>query len=118
MIHSSKCIKARFAHQNLVDEYTKTWPHYCQTCYGWGGQSYRYDPSPRGVSLASGYFEDFEPCPDCIESGKCPRCFQSCDTTQDECPHCHLDFTRPDGLPEPPECLCWMEDNLYEMPEM
>jgi hypothetical protein len=33
-----------------------------RSCHGWGGRRYSYDPSPAGVSLASGSICAFDSC--------------------------------------------------------
>jgi len=72
IIHDERCI-ARIARQQAFD---LLWPRHCKHCLAWGGQTYRYDPSPPGISLCAGIMEDFDPCPECIERGICPRCAQ------------------------------------------
>lgn len=59
-------------------EWRARWPNACQSCGGWGGHGYSYDPSPAGVSLAPGSMQDFDPCeePGCVSEGFCARCGQ------------------------------------------
>jgi predicted nucleic acid-binding Zn-ribbon protein len=82
--------------------------------------------------------EDFEPCPQCIEIGKCPRCGKVFEEGEDEwmmegtnvCPVCGwnneeaerqsrypsqyiFDFVRVDhihAIPQEPECYCMVEE--------
>ena len=45
--------------------YDEQWPDHCPRCGGWGGHTW-YD-SDTGL-------QDYDPCPECVEQGKCPRC--------------------------------------------
>lgn len=72
--HSKTCTTATMLHERLRTAFALMWNDYCTTCNGLGGSVYYYDPSPAGISLGSGWMEDFNPCPDCLEQGKCPRC--------------------------------------------
>lgn len=72
--HTAQCIEAQAAHQQVVDEYNRQWPKHCTTCGGWGGSVSYYDPSPSGVGLSPGYMTEYDPCPDCTEQNRCPRC--------------------------------------------
>ena len=111
--------KARQAQwEKEIAAYTAKWPHYCRTCNGAGGHWYEYDPSPAGVSLAPGTMTDYDPCPDCIEHGKCPRCANEVWTEEDwddggpvTCPECGWKEDEPEiyAAPERPECFCWEE---------
>lgn len=103
--------------------YATKYPSYCQHCGGWGGSVYSYDPSPAGVSLSSGCMYDWEPCPECLEKGICPRCgtqhdpdsewwaepsgCPSCGWTEDDGTEWHR---QTDGMPPPWECYCWEDD--------
>ncbi len=74
IIHDERCI-ARIAAQQAYD---LLWPNRCETCKGWGGQWYSFDPSPAGSrapSLGPGSMQDFDTC-ECINRGDCPRCGQ------------------------------------------
>ena len=74
IIHDERCI-ARIAARQAYD---LLWPNRCETCKGWGGQWYSFDPSPAGSrapSLGPGSMQDFDTC-ECINRGDCPRCGQ------------------------------------------
>lgn len=45
--------------------YAERWPNHCGRCDGWGGFPF-YDSD-------TGY-NGYDPCPECLEAGKCPRC--------------------------------------------
>jgi hypothetical protein len=107
MKHSKECIEfTAKSIQHQLDFLTKH-PHYCKHCNGWGGHASTYDPSPAGVCLSAGSFGDFDPCRHC--EGKCPVCADPLDDDEEHCTNC--DTTRgQDGIPDPPECLCWMEE--------
>jgi predicted RNA-binding Zn-ribbon protein involved in translation (DUF1610 family) len=103
-----------------VKEYKLKWPNYCQTCNGWGGSTYTYDPSPKGVGLSSGYMIETEPCSDCIDAFICPRCgayneawLRNADTTS-PCENCGFEEMETEGLPEEPECYCWYEKSCEQ----
>lgn len=81
----------------------------------------RWDPSPAGVSLSAGTMEEFEPCPDCADKFRCPRCgersfFETIDDVEvgiddfndAKCHNCG--WTIEDGgLIEEPECICGVD---------
>ena len=50
------------------------WPAACRACDAAGVITLRYDPSPAGVSLGSGWMEDSEACRCTSERNVCPRC--------------------------------------------
>jgi hypothetical protein len=111
-------------YEKAVADYIEQWPDYCEECSGWGGRMGYYDPSPAGVSLSAGGFADFDPCPSCMEEGKCPRCGQESDMLDPDdpewggedfiCPECSWAERRSEGIPldgpYPTECDCWDED--------
>lgn len=89
-----------------VANYILRWPNYCRRCNGWSGFHGTYDPSPPGVSLGSGYMEDFDPCPECYDKGICCRCGAvmfdpgiADGLDDDKCPKCGFDFTNGEGIP-------------------
>lgn len=45
--------------------YYEDWPSVCKRCEGWGGFAFYYDDTG---------FNDFHPCPECLEQSRCPRC--------------------------------------------
>lgn len=114
--HLKDCVQAQEKWDKEKKQFEATFQDYCQTCGGRGGHSYRYDPSPRGVSLSPGYMEDWEPCPDCVENGVCPRCrtelkeysdqwrCSRCEWTDN--PHTVVGHELASGMPEQPECWC------------
>jgi len=106
-----------------VEQFIKTYPGYCKSCSGWGGNTSCYDPSPAGISLSPGYMMDWEPCSNCVEEGRCPRCGGTCEfeegpdhyvcrgtcgwSSDDDEPGI------PDG-PEPPCCTCEPDYDVNE----
>lgn len=73
MEHSAECIARQAELEKRQAEYRAKWPNFCETCNAEGGIGYDYDPSPAGLSLGSGHMTDYDPCPDCVEKGICPR---------------------------------------------
>lgn len=110
MNHDPDC-EARFAAWSAErDAYDAAWPNHCPDCRGWGGQVFSYDPSPAGVALSPGVMWDFDPCPTCYETGRCPRCDKAgIDEDEAKCDACGWKEGDP-GSPESPECLCWMAE--------
>lgn len=50
------------------ERYYKDWPNACNRCDGWGGWGgFDFYEDDTGYS-------DFDPCPECLEEGRCPRC--------------------------------------------
>jgi len=111
--HTPECKADQAKYEEAVALYVARWPNYCRKCDGRGGTYYQYDPSPAGISLSPGYMTDFDPCPDCMEHGKCPRCGNIVWTDDDfdgdpvTCHVCGWNEESPDAAPEPPECECW-----------
>lgn len=115
MEHTSECNQAQAKFKAEVEAYHQAWPNHCDHCHGWGSHSYTYDPSPAGVALGPGFMVDTDPCSDCIEEAKCPRCGQQTfpDDTTMICSSCGFDLEHTNknpGLPEPPDCVCWMKE--------
>lgn len=114
--HSAACTVLTAKWILAASEFSLQWPHHCETCAGWGGQFYQYDPSPAGVALSPGWMTDFEECPDCMESGFCPRCGHNMPETwqtdeDDPCPLCGWKYDT-EGRPESPECCCYLDEEL------
>lgn len=114
MTCDDRCIKDQAKWRTALHTYVSAWPLHCKTCEGVGGIVYRY--SPAGVSLAPGTMQGFDPCPDCIEEGVCPRCGEvvfseeAWDAAGEvTCPDCGWNSETPAACPEQPECLCWIE---------
>lgn len=119
MWHTQACLSDFEQYERAKAKYEKRWPNYCRQCGGAGGHWYSFDPSPAGVSLASGTMEDFDPCSECAEGkGVCPRCGEKMheDWWQDDepCPRCGWNWCHDEGdaLPELPECWCWERDDF------
>jgi len=107
--HTKLCKKNFDLWDANARKYGYDWPNYCRVCGGWGGTYSAYDPSPSGVSLSPGHMWEAEPCPECMDKFKCPRCagqLEDKDFDNDTCPHCGLDFKEGDGIPQPPGCIC------------
>ena len=110
MKHIFACQKAMDKYIFQVDQYKQKWPNYCTHCSGWGGFYSRFDPSPKGVSLGSGYMEDFDSCRFCVDEYKCPQCATKNDQWKDgedlTCKECSWTNELAEGLPSEPECRC------------
>jgi hypothetical protein len=78
---------------------------------------YQDDPSPAGLSLSPGFMTFDDPCPECVEEGRCPLCgketqFSDYDDV-DICPSCGWKYpittdamNAAEIAPEEPECIC------------
>ncbi len=95
-------------YKKALAEWQAKWPAACEECGGWGGESYSYDPSPAGVSLAPGSMTGFEPCgaAGCVFDGNCARCMRPTlseipgvfDEGEGPCKHCGWNYD--DGAPQ------------------
>ena len=117
--HTPDCDEQQARYEQDIAAYVSKWPDYCQKCGGAGYTYYEYDPSPAGVALSPGTMTDADPCPDCIEKGKCPRCGKVVFSIEDWddgepviCPECGWNEEKPDIAPEQPECWCWEQDAI------
>lgn len=122
--HRESCTKAFEKYNADVQKYEQKYPKYCKKCEGWGGKWTKFDPSPPGVALAPGYMWDFDPCPDCVDQGICPRCQKTLDMDmREEFFICHdCGWTDEDngedyGIPPYPQCHCEFLDgsNIDEL---
>ncbi len=113
VMHSPECLKAEAAYDKERRAFEKKYPNYCRACQGWGSRVYRFDPSPAGMSLSPGYMEDWEPCTECVEKGKCPRCGSPLFEKRNKpdtlhCRKCKWNTNEKfEGIPERPECECY-----------
>jgi len=73
--------------QALLGQSERNTPDTCRRCGGTGGGWYAEDPSPAGVSLGVGWYWFWEPCPECLDVGRCPRCGAKVDD-EDRCLSC------------------------------
>jgi len=113
MEHSKDCVGAFSLHNVLVAEYEKSYPNYCTHCQGWGGSWSKYDPSPSGISLSPGFMYEFDPCPKCVENSICPRCGKELyDADEVICKECGFNGKEDEGLPQPPECWCYLDSTI------
>lgn len=119
MIHTDGCKDAMRRYEKEVKEFETKWPNYCRKCGGWGGFYVNYDPSSRGTSLGRGYMTDFDLCLECLEKDLCPRCGKTIITIESDysdtfkCDFCGFEEGKTSGLPEEPECFCYMELEDY-----
>lgn len=124
--HTFKCLQTRLTWSMKVIAYLVKWPYFCRTCKGWGGHVERWDPSPAGVSLSAGTLEEFEPCQDCADQFKCPRCgersfFENIDDVEvsiddfhnAKCHNCGW-TVKDGGLIEDPECICGFDHKFLD----
>ncbi len=117
--HTQACIDSQAETKTKRENYAKEWPNHCTDCEGWGGHSSSYDPSPAGVSLGGGSYQEFDPCETCYCKGKCPRCGALMADGQElfdkDTPCLSCDFTEgTDGMPAVTECGCWYaEEDAY-----
>ena len=118
--HTEQCLKWQAEYQAEIKDYLEKWPNACKTCGGTGEIGGYDDPSPAGISLSSGKMYFADPCPECSEEGKCPRCGQlepewnapDYDGDYETCSLCGW-TNASEPMPEEPECDCWMEGGDY-----
>ena len=115
--HKATCATTQARCEKDRGAWRQRWPSHCPDCEGWGGDTFRYDPSPPGVCLSSGYMEEFEFCAECVCQGKCPRCgvnvwTEDADFRADEltCPECGFVVDKDEGMPKAFECSCWEDE--------
>lgn len=117
--HTQACIDSQAETNAKRAAYAAQWPNHCPDCEGWGGHSSSYDPSPAGVSLGGGSYQEFDPCETCYCKGKCPRCGALMADGQElfdhDTPCLSCGFTEgTDGMPVVTECGCWhAEEDAY-----
>lgn len=123
MTHKDTCATVEYSDQDernyaswLHDQdiYRRTWPKHCEKCRGWGAFVETYDPSPQGVSLGSGWMEDYAQCVECLELEQCPRCAGPAPFVDGVgvncCTQCGFVEGKTEGIADPPhpaECDCW-----------
>lgn len=123
-IHTDKCLAAQEEIELKRAAYFQAHPNACRSCDGWGGRESSYDPSPAGVGLGGGCFYDFEPCSDCYEQGKCPRCggemHPDQDLLDDDTPCLHCGFKEGDegAAINDIDCECWYVTNAAAVDEV
>lgn len=118
MKHCVACDKSQEAYRKRLAEFEAKYPNYCQKCSGLGSIYYQDDPSPAGVGLSAGTMDFDDPCPECVEEGKCPLCggqteFSDPDD-RDICPTCGWKYLmtsdeirKAPQAPEQPDCDCF-----------
>lgn len=72
-VHSAECIAEHKAIDDSRAAWLAQWPDYCRKCDGYGRHSYT---EMHGFGYGSGE-ELSDPCPECVERMKCPRCGQA-----------------------------------------
>ncbi len=107
--HSPECVAATERAQAARVAWAARWPNHCEACGGWGGATSYYDPSPAGVSLSAGFLQDFDPCAECSDKGRCGRCGGPV-TDDGPCPACGWNCD--DGMPQLQDgpCACVEEE--------
>lgn len=117
-VHSLTCTSHTQLALTALAAWDEQYPYACTSCHGWGVYAYS-DSVPYGSSNVSMPGE--EPCPGCLEQGKCPRCGEEILITEEQletffderqtCSECGWDWGSPnhtdDTQPEVPECYCW-----------
>lgn len=98
--HNKLCISAQEKYTKEKSEFEATHPNYCQKCRGWGFVGSGLMDRDTGMT-------DSEPCPFCLDEGKCPHCGESIEEPFNHCSHCGWDLETSNGIIEPPECWCW-----------
>ncbi len=117
MTHTLACDARRLVWQKERGVFTSKYPNHCKVCNGDGGRTVRYDPSASGVSLASGYMEDFDECLACLGKGICPRCGKelSCAADYD---YCECGYTTDATEENPPAVYsCYCYENMQDEAE-
>lgn len=111
MKHDELCEEFYQSYLRELEEYNLRWPNHCRACRG-SGQVIHAD-----FGLYGGDY-----CPECIRSGKCPRCGESFgEPDYYYCSHCGW-ADEPDAIldarcPEQPGCICGDEsEEIYEYP--
>ena len=121
--HLKECLVSKAKYLKLKRYYKWRWPSYCRTCMGAGEIPYTEAIRVLGS----------DPCPDCAEKGKCPRCgsnlveyfedvllksgrlpsganviglYNEWLESGEKCPICQGTFPK-DRLGYEPECFCY-----------
>ena len=106
--HTEECLRQQGQARQAQEEYKTAWPYYCRMCNAEGGyhgtEMVTNDPYPM-------YTTYFDPCPVCMEHGRCPRCGESTfgeeidESGEYKCVKCGWNEAKPDALPIP-QCIC------------
>lgn len=113
LAHEQDCWYPKAAKE--YERYALSWLKHCGRCEGWGGFPW-YDSD-------TGH-QDYDPCPDCLEQGKCPRCGYAVITEEEwdtgnlvNCDTCgYVEGSTP-GAPLFEPCPC-IEDQYYNLNEV
>jgi hypothetical protein len=119
MKHTKYCKENFRKFEEFRKQWIKKWPNYCQKCGGWGGFE-GYQSVPYGMGSTS--MPVFDTCDECIERGKCPRCGKYTFKQDDRelCRNCGFDIAggkNSEGIPDEPECMCWLDEQRKELEE-
>lgn len=113
--HTKNCMEYTYQSWQEIAAYAKQWPRYCRKCNGQGQFEDRYDPSPAGVSLGSGFYTDYEPCDSCTGKLLCARCGEEGLNGEGEGPCSYCGWNYGDYAPGIYECCCYeVEMMLWE----
>lgn len=74
MEHTEKCLAEQGRVKAAFEAYVTRWPFYCWSCNATGFNSWTEDGAPHGAGFWA--MPTSEPCSECSEVGKCPRCGQ------------------------------------------
>lgn len=110
-LHTPECAAAFDRFKEQLREYHDSYPNHCRHCRGWGGFEYYFThPYPEPPD------EGFDPCTECVEQGRCPRCGGSIKPAWDNegeftCTSCGYDSSETSGEPQWYECWCSREED-------
>jgi hypothetical protein len=107
MNHSDSCKRFTEEYRQTVTTFTLQHPDHCGACGGWGMVTTTGCSVPYGSTNVN-LPDDTDPCPACVEQGRCPWCWKE-SLSQDDtlCLECGWEDGKSEGLPEPYECECW-----------
>lgn len=121
--HTQKCLDLQATREKIHLEWITAWPSYCHHCHATGEISTPGSSVPYG-SINVNLPDDVDPCPECSEKGKCPRCGKVIANAEDPdeydaffnlpkaCPECGFSWGKDKEDNEPwliDECSCWYE---------
>lgn len=108
--HTEKCKKFTALRQEVHDSWIARFPNYCKTCNSTGVITSPGDLVDYGSTRVH-LPDDVDPCEDCTEQGKCPRCGEVVSYTDDfdkpaPCPHCGFKWGE-----DPDDFMPWLVED-------